>query len=65
MYTVRAAHFANISRMTGRKDLGVSKEYKTEQAAAQHGINSLVKERDGHNFCVILGPGDTIKHRTV
>ena len=65
MYTVRAAHFANVNKMTGRKDLGVSKEYKTLASAVQHGIPSLVSNRDGHNVCYIIGPNGRVDTRTV
>lgn len=65
MFTVAAARFKNMQRMTGRTDLGKSKEYKTLAAAVQHGISGLVKERDGHNFCVILGPQGQCHYRTI
>lgn len=64
-FHVRAAHFDNVQKMTGRKELGISKQYKTMAAAVQHGIPSLVQTRDGHNFCVILGPNGRCDHRMV
>lgn len=65
MFTATAAHYTNLKNFTGRKELGRSKEYKTEQAAKQFGVKALVKERDGNNFVVIMGPKGHLSHLTV
>lgn len=65
-YTVRAAHFANPVKMTGRTDLGVCpKNFKTLETALKLGVPSLVKMKDGKNFVVILGPNGECHHRTI
>ena len=66
LFTVSAARFHNINKMTGRTDLGKApKNFTSLETAEKLGIPSLVKNRDGNNFCVILGPNGQIHHRTV
>jgi hypothetical protein len=65
MFTAHVARFQNIQRMTGRTDLGKSKEYKTVAAAIQHGAGPLIQNKDGHNFVVVLGPNGSIHHKTL
>jgi hypothetical protein len=66
LYTVSAARFNNIQKMTGRTDLGKApKNFTSVETAEKIGIPSLVKNRDGNNFCVILGPNGQCHYRTV
>lgn len=65
MFTATVARYDNIQNFTGRTEIGRSKEYKSLSAVVQHGVNGLVKERDGKNFVVILGPNGMCQHRTI